>query len=277
MSVAVVLYSYHKRIEHQRRIASVSCRRLGDVPGIDLYVTGRAGYDDGEPECFEKIPLDVPEGYEFLPDKTIATLRWLDTHRDFDHVIKVDDDVYLDPAALRKAIGVGGWPDYSGPYVARLGEGSNHHRGRCLTAELNAVDADTRYAGWGLRFLTGSCYILSRRAVRAVLAEVTGSGFDFDAARRSRDVRAIGAEDILVASMLRQRGIDPQESVRLIHAGCRRDLVTGIATESAGRARRLASPLPCIGVHFRNRMPRGLERLALSSWFGLSSLLPAAR
>lgn len=275
MRLAIILYSYHKRLDRQRVLAKLSYHALSACPGVEVFVTTRAGYDDGEPACFRRIPLDVPDGYEYLPDKTIAMFRWLLEHGEFDYVVKCDDDVFLDAASIRRLDTFWRLPDYVGAGVGKTeGSVSPYHRGRCVTPALNDADANLAWAGDGIAFATGTCYGLSVRAVAALLAQFDRLGFSIPDARNRFDVRGVGAEDILVAWLLRECGIHPQECLRLIHGGCRRDLAAGLIHESLVRARLRSEVVPSFGVCCSNRMPSWPECVAIGTWFRLSAMLP---
>lgn len=54
------------------------------------------------PACNEAgvVQLDAPDDYEHLPAKTIAGIRWALANREWDYLVKVDDDTYVHGARL---------------------------------------------------------------------------------------------------------------------------------------------------------------------------------
>ena len=57
-----------------------------------------AGNGDGRREG-DVVYLDAPDDYEGLPQKSIALTKWVLEHTNFAHLVKVDDDCFIDPDA----------------------------------------------------------------------------------------------------------------------------------------------------------------------------------
>jgi hypothetical protein len=163
------------------------------VPFV-VMVGGGDGRRDGD-----VVHLDAPDDYEGLPRKTLAAMRWLRDNTAFGHVIKIDDDCFMDPDAYLLAQS---WRkfDYHGRRLVRE-EGqldrawhqskSCSDRGRL---ELDKSPDTSVYADGG------SAYALSRTAMSALLAET-----ETPAGRQL--TRASFMEDKLVGDLLARAGI----------------------------------------------------------------------
>jgi len=273
--VAIVLYSYSKRRDRQQMLAAHSLSRISRRGYAQVFLTVDPGEEPPSLSGISTMQLDSPLGYEHLPDKTIAMLRWLAQRSDWDYVIKCDDDVLLDPAAVRTLTTQRSLPDYQSvaTYVCRGDGKATYHRGKCTDPAFNARDLDTSW-GMGMSFAVGHCYMLSRRAVLALLDEIDSGQFSIEAARAVFDIRGVGGEDLLVAYLLRQRGISPVESLRLLQSKPRllrlgwHLFQESIAAYQNGYGDRL-----CIGAITDNRLPWRGEYRVLRAWFFASSLL----
>lgn len=272
--IAIVLYSYGKRRDRQQMLCANSLSRISRRGYAKVFLTAAPGEDPPSLPGITMMQLDSPPGYEHLPDKTIAMLRWLAQRPDWDYVIKCDDDVLLDPAAVRALTKLQSFPDYQSvaTYVCAGDGKATYHRGKCTDPALNARDLDTSW-GIGMPFAVGHCYMLSRRAVEAVLEEMDSGAFSIQAARAAFDVRGV-AEDLLLGYLLRQRGISPVESLRLLHSKPRlRGLLRHLFRESIAAYRNRHGDRLFIGAITDNRLPWRGEYRVLRAWFFASSLL----
>ena len=145
------------------------------------------------------VNLDAPDDYEGLPGKTLAAIRWVHDHTPFAHMLKIDDDCFLDPEAFfhdlsyRKT-------DYYGRALTRH-PGQMDRAWHCAKAtsprgrlELDKSPEPSTYADGG------SGYALSRSAMAAVL--------DAAESPTGRHLRGVSfMEDKLVGDLLALRGI----------------------------------------------------------------------
>ena len=279
--IVVVLYSHAKRLERQRLLVAHGLRTLERRGWASVYVTADAQDDEPPMPDVGVMRLDSPPGYEHLAEKTIAMLRWLAERDGWEYVVKCDDDVLLDPWAVRRLADPRGHADYRSVkniICKANATGSGYHRGKCLDPRLNEQNADVRWAGEGLEFAVGACYVLSRRAVGAALEEFDTGAFRLAEARDALDIRGLGAEDILLASLLRQRGIAPTQSLRLMESRPRfRGLARHMLRESWAIVRGDHGARTCLGAIMDNRSPWPGELTLLRSWFTVSRVLRAAR
>ena len=222
------------------------------------------------------MQLDSPPGYEHLPDKTIAMLRWFAQRPDWDYVIKCDDDVLLDPTAVRALTKRQSFPDYQSVETYFFGVNTTnlaYHRGKCTDSVFNERDVVPSPECEGMPYASGSCYVLSRKAVESALEELESGHFSLESARSKFDACGI-YEDVLVGYLLRQGGITPVESLRLLHSKPRlRGLVRHLFRELIALLRNQQGNRISIGAITDNRMPWWGECLVLRGWFTASGLL----
>ena len=125
-------------------------------------------------------------------------------------------------------------------------------------------------------YAAGSCYMLSRKAVESALEELESGHFSLQSARAEFDARGI-YEDVLVGYLLRQDGITPVESLRLLHSKpWLRGLVKHLFGELIALLRNQQGNGVSIGAITNNRMPWRGECLVLRVWFTVSGLLASA-
>lgn len=169
-----------------------------DALGIPYVVIVGGGDDtlDGD-----VLHLDAPDDYEGLPQKTLATIRWVHDHTPYSHMIKVDDDCFVDPdtffldLAFRKF-------DYYGRSLTRS-FGQMDRAWHCAKSvslrgrnELDKSPEPSTYADGG------SGYVLSRRAMAAATeAAASPEGRHL--------VQVSFMEDKLLGDLLALRGIVP--------------------------------------------------------------------
>ena len=168
-----------------------------DIPYVVVVGDGD-GRRDGD-----IVHLDAPDDYEGLPQKTLAAIRWVHESTSFAHMLKIDDDCFLnaplffDSLSYRKH-------DYYGRKLTR-GTGQMDrawHQGKSTSArgqfELDRSPEPSFYADGG------SGYTLSRRAMAAALT----------AAERPAGKRLIQLsfmEDKMLGDLLALQGIQVAE------------------------------------------------------------------
>jgi hypothetical protein len=266
--LVIVLYSYSGRLERQQLLAQLCYNEISNIPGVRVLITKHRHEAVIEPLCFGILPIDTPKGYEFLPEKTIEMLQWVDEHIVFDYLLKCDDDIVLDPNAIRTIVENGLEETYFGieERVLPVHEKElNYHRGKCQSEFLNSHGLDLTWAPSGFSFMSGTCYGLSSFAVKKAINAYKETGFDISAARARLDIRGVGAEDVLLSFLLQSTGVKGVESLRALHCPKRSvmlvKLLGDIKDRIAGRKMRL-----CVGVVTSNRMARKDEQFMLRCW-----------
>lgn len=114
------------------------------------------------------LHLDAPDNYEGLPQKTLKAVEWVHEHTDYGYMLKIDDDCFLNVDEFFYSLSYRKF-DYYGRHLHRVvGQmdrtwhfaKSQSARGRM---ELDKSPEPSQYADGG------SGYVLSRRAMRAIL------------------------------------------------------------------------------------------------------------
>lgn len=164
----VTVFSCKAHLE--TRIPQMRRGWLRDLEAIGLrYVivigggSDPAGVLDGD-----VLTLAAEDDYEGLPDKTLATVRWVHDQTPFAHMFKVDDDCLLNVDALFHGLGVMCHDYYGRPLTRIPGQmDRGWHVGKSTSArgrlELDKSPEPSFYADGG------SGYALSRRAMAATL------------------------------------------------------------------------------------------------------------
>jgi len=157
---------------HENNASAIRATWLRGVPPEIrvFFVYGRPGSPASiEGDC---IYLDCPEAYEHLPEKMHRFFEFCSNRLDFDFLLKIDDDSYVDIGTFLDFDTRGG--DYIGlirgmgdPRITRT-----WHYGKC-TDKSYEIPYDGEYVcDWA----RGGGYLLSRKALN-VLVEKTASMF----------------------------------------------------------------------------------------------------
>lgn len=119
---------------------------IGDPTLSSSFVKGKVVY------------LPCPDNYENLTKKTFMAVRWAFKNKDFDLLMKTDDDVrFLD--GFDKIIREASVHDYSG-FLRSGGYMSDWHFGKCENQELNNLPI----AVPEVAYCDGPLYFLSRKS-----------------------------------------------------------------------------------------------------------------
>ncbi|MBY6006630.1 glycosyltransferase [Salipiger bermudensis] len=130
-----------------------------------IVVTGDGdGQRDGD-----IVALDAPDDYEGLPQKTLAAIAWVQENTGFAHMLKIDDDCFVNVPLFFESLNYRKFDYYGRKLIRRPGsmdrlwhqEKSVSERGRL---ELDRSPEPASYADGG------SGYALSRRAMEETLA-----------------------------------------------------------------------------------------------------------
>ena len=136
---------------------------VGDGP------TGQAARLEGD-----ILHLDAPDNYEGLPDKTMAAIRWVHDNTRFAHMLKIDDDCFVNAPLFFGNLSYRKYDYYSRSLTRSIGqmdriwhqEKSTSARGRL---DLDRSPEPSAYADGG------SGYTLSRFAMEQALAAATSA------------------------------------------------------------------------------------------------------
>jgi glycosyltransferase involved in cell wall biosynthesis len=212
----VVIFTCAPYLETRAPALRAGWLRLLEEMGIaHVFVTGGG---DGRLEG-DVLRLDAPDDYEGLPQKTLAAIRWVHDQTDFGHMLKIDDDCFLNAPEFFRALNYRRFDYYGrklslvpGQMDRRWHQGkSTSHRAR---SALDKSPEPSSYADGG------SGYALSRRAMAEVLAAM-------DSTEGRLLERLSFMEDKLIGDLLALRGIEVAEDGyytavrRRSHAGAR--------------------------------------------------------
>lgn len=163
------------------------------VPAL-VFVGGGDGRREGD-----VVHLDAPDDYEGLPQKTLALVRWVHAHTGFAHLVKVDDDCFLDPEAWFGDLAHRVCDYYGRPLTRVRGQMDRAwHQAKSRSArgrmELDKSPEPSLYADGG------SGYALSRRAMTELIAAA-------DSPAGQELIHLSFMEDKLVGDLLARRNI----------------------------------------------------------------------
>ncbi|MCC5988262.1 MAG: glycosyltransferase family 2 protein [Pararhodobacter sp.] len=150
------------RIPALRQSWLQSLRALG-VPHL-VFVGDGDGRREGD-----VVHLDAPDEYEGLPQKSLAMVRWVHDNTGFAHLLKIDDDCFLDAEPYFFSLSHMKFDYYGRPLTRQRGQmnrtwhmaKSRSERGQL---ELDKSPEPSSHADGG------SGYALSRRAMAALVA-----------------------------------------------------------------------------------------------------------
>lgn len=141
-----------------------------------LFVFGRPGESPSlEGDC---LFLDCEEAYEKLPYKSHAFYEYCYKNLDFDYILKIDDDTYLDLGQFL------GFDKQGADYVGQFRDsplkdrGKTWHYGKCTDKSYEVPDDAEFVCGWA----TGGGYFLSKKAVGILIKKtsVTHQNYIFE-------------------------------------------------------------------------------------------------
>ncbi|MGO4909635.1 glycosyltransferase [Pseudorhodobacter sp. W20_MBD10_FR17] len=149
------------------------------------------------------VHLDAPDDYEGLPQKTLAAVKWVHENTRYGHMLKIDDDCFLNAPLFFQSLSYRKF-DYYGRYLYRAAGQMDRKWHQSKSSSLRGqLDLDkspepSEYADGG------TAYALSRTAMAAVL----------DAANSPEGQQLIAVsfmEDKMLGDLLAMRNIRPHE------------------------------------------------------------------
>jgi glycosyl transferase family 2/galactosyltransferase len=195
----VTVFSCHPNLD--TRVKAMRAGWLGDLARLGIPYVVVVGDGDGQ-LTGDVLHLDAPDDYEGLPQKTLATIEWVHENTQFTHMLKIDDDCFLNAEAFFHDLSYLKSDYYGRPLTRHAGQTDRvWHNAKSTTPrgrlELDKSPEPSTYADGG------SGYVLSRTAMRAAL----------DAARSPEGRHLIQVsfmEDKLLGDLLSLRGIAPE-------------------------------------------------------------------
>jgi len=196
----VLIYSCRRNLE--TRVARIRETWMRDLEALGIPCLIVVGDGDGSLQS-DLLRLKADDTYEALPAKTLDMIRWAAETTPFSHILKIDDDCYLDAEEYFLSLSHR-CHDYYGRVIRRAAgkKPSAWHMTRSKTLrarmELDKSPEPSTYTDGG------SGYALSRKSLLAATRHA-GSG----AGQRLRSVSY--SEDKLVGDLLAMEGISPKE------------------------------------------------------------------
>ncbi|QBF34247.1 glycosyltransferase family 2 protein [Thalassococcus sp. S3] len=247
----VVVFSCQANLD--TRIAAMREGWLAQLAEIGVPYIVVVGNGDGRRDG-DVVYLDAPDDYEGLPLKTLATVDWVTRNTPFTHMLKIDDDCFLNVDQFfhshsyrkfdyygRRLTLVAGQMDRSWHFGK-----STSPRGRL---ELDKSPEPARYADGG------SGYALSRRAMHMLLQQAaTPEG--------RRLVQNSFMEDKLVGDLLAQAKIEVSEEDHFV-AVRRRSHAEGLAVSRwvNGFDASAAAPTKVVHLDTHHAQKEAVEKL----------------
>lgn len=196
----VVVFSCKPNLD--TRIPAMRESWLGQLAAMGVPHVIVVGDGDGRIEG-DVVHLDAPDDYEGLPQKTLAAIRWVHDNTTFTHLLKIDDDCFLNPGEFFHSQSYRKFDYYGRILTRQIGQTdrawhcakSSSARGRM---ELDKSPEPSTYCDGG------SGYALSRRAMAAALdASASPEGQAL--------IRVSFMEDKLLGDLLALREITPAD------------------------------------------------------------------
>ncbi|MDP5220746.1 glycosyltransferase family 2 protein [Ruegeria sp. 2205SS24-7] len=188
------------RANLDRRIPQLRAGWLSRLEALGVPYLIVAGDGDGTIEG-DILHLDAPDDYEGLPQKSLTAIRWVHDNTAFAHMLKIDDDCFLNPEEYFQSLSFRKFDYYGRTLTRSAGQmdrawhctKSTSDRGRL---EFDKSPEPSSYCDGG------SGYALSRHAMTALLkaaASTTGQAL----------IQVSFMEDKLVGDLLALGGIAP--------------------------------------------------------------------
>lgn len=196
----VTVFSCHPYLE--TRIPALRAGWLGLLEDLGVPYVIVVGDGDGTLRG-DVLHLDAPDDYEGLPQKTLATIAWVHDNTRFGHMLKIDDDCFLNAPLFFGALSYRKFDYYGRRLLRTPGQMDRKWHQEKSTSVRGQMDLDkspepSEYADGG----TG--YTLSRTAMAAAL----------EAAASPQGQHLIAAsfmEDKLLGDLLSLHGIRPKD------------------------------------------------------------------
>ncbi|MDA7429586.1 glycosyltransferase [Primorskyibacter aestuariivivens] len=161
----VVVFSCKPNLD--TRIPALRNGWLSLLDALNVRYVIVVGDGDGRLEG-DILHLDAPDDYEGLPQKTLAAIRWVHDHTGFAHLLKVDDDCFLNAPLFFETLAYRRYDYYGRRLVRGIGQTDRRWHQAKSTSERGRYELD-RSPEPSFYADGGSGYALSRRAMRAAL------------------------------------------------------------------------------------------------------------
>lgn len=171
---------------------------LSDLDALGIPYVIIVGDGDGSLQG-DVVHLDAPDNYEGLPHKTLAAVDWVYNNTTFDHMLKIDDDCFLNVEEYFHSLSYRKFHYYGRSITRKPGQMNRtwHHwksQSQKARTELDKSPEPSSYADGG------GGYTLSRTAMQKLLSAR-------DSAEGWQLIDSSYMEDKMVGDLLSQRHI----------------------------------------------------------------------
>ncbi len=153
------------------RIPEMRAGWLRDLDRLGVPYVIVVGDGDGRLDG-DIVHLDAPDTYEGLPSKTLAAVRWVHDNTSFAHMLKIDDDCFLNAEAFFDSLSYRKF-DYYGRRLTRT-HGQMDRAWHCAKSSSQRGQFELDKSPEPSSYADGGCgWTLSRRAMAELLEAVT--------------------------------------------------------------------------------------------------------
>lgn len=196
----LVLFSCQPYLD--TRLPALRATWLGHLQDLGIPYIIVVGDGQGE-QVGDVVYLDAPDHYEGLPQKTLAALRWVRDNTGYAHIVKVDDDCFLNAKAFFGALSYKGFDYYGRILKRKLGHMDRAWHGIKASTPRGRLELD-KSAEPSTYCDGGAGYALSRRALLRALEMA-------DTSEGKRLISLSFMEDKLLGDLLALSGIYPAD------------------------------------------------------------------
>ena len=184
----------------QDRKAAILKTWVRDIPdNINYYFVYGNCKDKITLKTDNDLFLDCPESYESICLKTYNFYSYCYDNLDFDYILRVDDDTYVD---INKLLQQDITADYTGHIVSAGLKNYTYHYGKCTDKRYEKPFKDDSNS----KFCCGGGYMISKKAVGIVVNSITRDKiiekFNKNKNANVLDVYGAGTEDRMVGRLL---------------------------------------------------------------------------
>ncbi|MGR3624625.1 glycosyltransferase family 2 protein [Pseudophaeobacter sp.] len=237
------------------RIPAMRAGWLSLLKALEIPYVIAVGNGDGRIEG-DVVHLDAPDNYEGLPQKTLAAIRWVHDNTRFAHMVKIDDDCFLNPDVFFLSQSYRKFDYYGRILNRRPGQMDRSWHNEKSTSERGRLELDK--SPEPSLYTDGGCgYALSRTAMAAALTAAHSPAGQYL-------IQLSFMEDKLLGDLLAQQGIYPtgedyRTSVRRRNWSKAKPVSLWVNSFDASRA------APVSLVHLDEHETQGLAKARLTS------------
>jgi hypothetical protein len=193
-SIIIGFHTCSKNISRYVKLKNLVLNEFKKYKNIKVYFVfsnSNKDYIDNE-----NMFLKGPETYEYLPVKTINFLKYIDKELNYTHILKMDDDIFIDVDKFVTFLKTILKYDYVGFFhekKALKDVPRKYHINKCSNDSFNEII----YEPYDYDFCNGACYMLSKKAVKFILKNYKNN-FEYERCLINKK----GSEDRMIGQIL---------------------------------------------------------------------------